>query len=95
MPKDLIYYERGKNRAPVVTVCLHISDESFTRGVAICSPKDNPCKKIGRAIAKGRALKAAKLMETTSNFSECFPILTSFEKRLVEKAIGVVDTCPC
>ena len=36
----------------------------LARGVAICNDKDNFNKKIGRAIAKGRASKALKTMKS-------------------------------
>lgn len=52
------YYLRDKQNRPVVTVCIVECGGKFARGVAICSPLDNPNKKIGRMIAEGRAFKA-------------------------------------
>ena len=52
------YYIRDKMKRPIITVCLLRRGEQLARGVAICSGSDNPCKRIGRAIAKGRAIKA-------------------------------------
>jgi hypothetical protein len=58
--KEVYYYESGENQRKI-TACLLVSDRDarlLARGVAICSEKDNFSKKIGRAIAKGRATKA-------------------------------------
>lgn len=41
---------------------LYDEDGSLlSKGVAACSPKDAPCRSTGRAIAVGRAMKAAGL----------------------------------
>jgi len=40
------------------TVCLLVGDDVFKPGVAVCSPKDQFNKRIGRNIAKGRAQKS-------------------------------------
>lgn len=46
---------------PAVTVCLiKIEENLYARGVAICSAKDNPCKKEGRAQALKVALEMKK-----------------------------------
>ena len=53
------YYLRDKAKRPLVTVCLAADTNGrFYRGVAICSPKDNPIKRVGRQIARGRVLRA-------------------------------------
>lgn len=52
------YFREGYTNAPVVTVCLVEKDNIVARGIAICSPKDRPCKKEGRRLARSRALKA-------------------------------------
>jgi hypothetical protein len=51
------YYMRDMFGEPRVTVCLiRLESECrYARGVAICSELDNFSKKIGRAIAEGRA----------------------------------------
>ena len=53
------YYLRDDANRPLVTVCLatDILGQHY-RGVAICSPKDNPVKRVGRQIAVGRVLQA-------------------------------------
>ena len=56
--KELYYYYRDKDRRPLVTVCLLVNGDEMARGVAICSPLDIPCKRTGRHIARGRAVKA-------------------------------------
>jgi hypothetical protein len=52
------YYFRDAMRHPGITVCLLKVGEQTSRGIAICGGYDQPNKKIGRAIAKGRAFKA-------------------------------------
>ena len=56
--KEYYYYIRSEHHAPIVTVCLVKTDTEVCRGIAICSNKDNPVKKIGRKLAKKRAMKA-------------------------------------
>lgn len=71
----VFYYLRGKSQTkkasgalaqgpPIVTVCLLIDKKDgktrVCRGMSICSPLDNPNKKIGKGIAFGRALEAFK-----------------------------------
>lgn len=54
--KTIIRYDRG---ARFVTYCKLVHKESMgivATGEAVCSLKEQPCKKIGRAIAIGRAL---------------------------------------
>ena len=56
------YYFRDEQKRPVQTYCLLFmggdTTGDYARGIAVCSKKDHPCKKIGRAIATGRALKS-------------------------------------
>lgn len=61
------YYVRDEKNAPIMTICLIVLDKeedyeykgcSYARGIAMCSPKDNPNKKIGRNIAFERAITA-------------------------------------
>lgn len=52
------YYLRDFENAPIVTVCIVRQGNYFARGVAICSLKDQPVKKVGRKIARDRALWA-------------------------------------
>lgn len=60
MEQTHFYYLRDKQNHPLVTVCLHKTDGTICRGIAICSPKDNPNKKTGKAISLGRAKQAMK-----------------------------------
>lgn len=90
------YYMRDDKKRPVQTYCLIINknnlDGEHARGMAFCSEKDQPCKKIGRAIASGRAVKALKEKHDLYDKSNklCVasykPILTDFEKHLLEKS---------
>ena len=61
--KEFFYYIRNANNEPIITVCLLLAKldnglHSWFRGIAICSPMDQPNKKIGRSIASGRAKSA-------------------------------------
>lgn len=60
------YYLRDRLQKPIVTICLLVDTESEqkARGIAICSVQDAPNKKVGRAIALGRALKALRAQKT-------------------------------
>jgi hypothetical protein len=45
----------------VATVCLLVDDSgTICRGVAVCSPKDQFCKKTGRGYARARAMSAQR-----------------------------------
>jgi len=53
------YYGRDQHRRPLVTVCiLEDANNNVGRGIAICSPADNPSKSAGRTLARDRAEKA-------------------------------------
>ena len=52
------YYLRDKENKPRVTICEEEVGGLKAVGIAVCSLKDNPCKKVGKAIAAGRAKKA-------------------------------------
>lgn len=56
--KEKYYYLRDKERKPLITVCLLYVSGHIARGVAICSPSDNPEKREGRRIAFKKAEKA-------------------------------------
>lgn len=99
---EKFYYIRDKENKPRITVCF-LKDEStgdFARGVAICSKRDNPCKRTGRNIARGRAIWALKNMgsnclvkrrEATFSYGNPFimkaaylPPLLPIEERLIQ-----------
>lgn len=56
--KTRYYYLRDSKNSPLVTICLIEKDNIVGKGVAICSMLDLPNKKVGRTIARGKALKA-------------------------------------
>ena len=61
--KAEVRYHKGRH-VPWVTSCHLVSAEGkvLASGLATCSAKDQPVRKIGRAMAIGRALKSyAKL----------------------------------
>ena len=92
--KEYYYYVRDIENKPRVTVCLMIDGEKISKGMAICCYKDNPCKKMGRKIARERA-KFAFLEERDvciTKRKELFlypfkanfmPILTEHEKKIL------------
>ncbi len=57
METEYFYHRDAQNR-PIVTGCMLKDGVRTAIGRAICSRLDNPSKKIGRAIAKGRATRA-------------------------------------
>jgi hypothetical protein len=58
--RPYFYYIRNSIGQKIFTVCLLVRMNDFVigRGVAVCSSLDQFDKKIGRAIAQGRARKA-------------------------------------
>jgi len=50
------YYLRDDKKQPMVTVCVVRIGSNYARGVSICSPYDQPNKKLGRKYARDRAL---------------------------------------
>lgn len=81
--KFYFYYDRDENYAPVRTTCLLVTENGeMAKGIAVCSPNDQPRKKIGRSISYGRAAKALRT-QTSKLFSNHNPILTEFEKKII------------
>jgi len=78
--KEKFYYHRDRENKPRVTVCVMESDvgNPIVQGVALCSWKDNPRKATGRAIARGRALKALYHLESNDRIlrDEAISVLT-------------------
>lgn len=59
MDNTIFYYLRDTvTNQPLVTICLYNENNTYYRGIAVCSPRDNPCKRVGRAIAWGRVQQA-------------------------------------
>lgn len=56
--KMFYYHLRNKEGRPLITVCVVRKGDDFARGVSVCSLLDMPVKKVGRRIARDRALKA-------------------------------------
>lgn len=57
------YFLRDKNNHPVITVCLIKYKDWFSRGLAICSKKDNFDKGDGKSIAWWRAQKGLSILK--------------------------------
>ena len=96
------YYLRDKQKRPTVTVCLVSGNRGLSRGIAVCSLRDHPVKKVGRALAKKRALQAywtkkntqyltskrAKLViMDTSSFGEGMPTWMGMPKSTFEPVL--------
>jgi hypothetical protein len=84
--KKIFWYGRGENNRPIITVCLMLNGTKWSRGVAICSMRDNPCKKTGRKISETRARWALenkknnceiKRMQAINPFLEVIDIVPS------------------
>lgn len=92
--------------SPDITVCLmphHFEAGAvmWARGIAICNPKDQFCRRTGRAIAKKRAFDAAEMMqcqkpihkETLSHVlkaQECNEVFRFFgEFSIVDNGLGL------
>lgn len=104
MRNEKYYYIRDERKRPIITVCLvraeRANGDDIARGIAVCSEKDSPCKKVGRAIAKARAIYALTsekdnlemnrswlpLLAFSFGFPKSYfnPKLTKYEKRLFE-----------
>jgi len=95
---DITTSPNGKGR-PIITFCL-IKDGTgnIGRGIAICSDQDQPCKKVGRGIAKTRALYA---LSSAKNGCKVFggsfykaaynPKVTEFELKLLGYSEDQID----
>lgn len=82
----LFYYIKDKENKPVITVCLIQDGSKWSRGIAICSKKDIPNKKIGRAIAEGRAQKALELFDSTLDAYCRYPINRKESRWVIQNA---------
>jgi hypothetical protein len=89
------YHIRDDDKKPIVTVCVVYSKSSghTRRGVALCSYKDQPNKRIGRDIAFGRAFASTTL---TDNYKiKRGDIREEAKKFLLENNITLKsDHCP-
>lgn len=109
--KEIYYYIRDKEKRPMITICLMKEDNyntlsnpyattygriNISKGVALCSEKDIPCKKVGRKIARERAFYALseerdscmvnreELIKLFPPFKSCYmPVLTEYETKLL------------
>lgn len=84
----ITYYIRDTENKPRITVAVEkiLDDDSgeyiLARGMALCSMKDNPNKKVGRNIAIGLLRKAMRNMKNCSQTSI-----------LRDEALEVLDSC--
>lgn len=74
------YYIRDDNNKPLITVCLLKGKNGIAKGIAICSPNDNPEKAKGKDEARKRAVKSY-LGKRTGDFIRS------------NRALETIDTC--
>lgn len=65
-------YFRDEHHAPRITLCRYENDGRVTYGWSICSPRDNPSKKTGKAIALQRAKHAFNSGDTFWEFPRIY-----------------------
>lgn len=95
-------YLRDENGHARITICLMMDGESgrVGKGVAICSPRDFPCKNTGRKIARDRAIAAIynktrdglpiQRDEAVITVHDCTDINDIFCLRRIRKALRVL-----
>jgi hypothetical protein len=54
-------------------------------GLAICNPKDQFCKKIGRSISEGRAKNKTYYFELSNDFKENIQIVRYFSEVIIRE----------
>lgn len=77
--KTKFYYFRDDNNHPIVTVCVMKYKENIARGISICNAKDNIDKKIGRRLAKRRAISAIYYKKTRLKIRKLDVLQTLFD----------------
>ena len=92
--KSYYYYERDEKRKPIITHCLLVDDGLVSKGIAKCSRKEMPSKKLGKEISQGRALQAmksgcsqmdkAKVFWKKLSHDLVFSHLTSIDKKILK-----------
>lgn len=78
MEDEKYYYIRDEKNRPVITICLMKDGNKISRGLSVCSEKDSPCKKVGRAIAKARAVYALNSEKNNLEMNRHFLPLIAF-----------------
>lgn len=61
-------YIRDSYNRPIVTRCLIITNKGLCLGQAFCHSKEQPVKKIGKAVALARAMTASSMSINTIKF---------------------------
>lgn len=87
--KTFFTYERDGQRRPMVTRCILVKDDKITFGQAMCSDKDRPVKKVGRAKAFGRAVRACERKKSeigTKNNISFFKYLNKVNDAVLNEA---------
>ena len=94
--KGIYYYKRDERNRPMTTICLMKEGVHISKGVAFCSEKDIPCKKVGRKIAEERAryallkhtdgciIRKTSYISMPDSFKSCYmPVLSDHEDKLL------------
>ncbi|MHC4315633.1 MAG: hypothetical protein ACYSW3_24580 [Planctomycetota bacterium] len=81
MQEAYYYIRHDHQNRPVITICLMYDGAVLCRGMAVCSPDDQPCKKTGRRIARDKCLRAFGLKKSGCQIKrgEAFGVLISIE----------------
>jgi hypothetical protein len=94
------YYTRHpETNAPIVTTCLLFAENGLVaRGVAfVNTDMDNPCKKVGRQIAEGRARSALKhqgdkfMINFPANVRKVLPEDMQFKAKFMPNSINDIE----
>jgi hypothetical protein len=82
--KEAYYYIRNRDNHPIITVCLAKQGQIVSRGMAVCSKKDNVCKKQGRKHARDKVLEAFGTKESGQCIvrQEAIDVLSSMASHL-------------
>jgi len=64
MQEAYYYIRHDHQNRPLITICLMYDGTYLCRGMAVCSPDDQPCKKDGRKHARNKCLRAFGLKKS-------------------------------
>lgn len=76
------------------TVVVGLKDGSLYAGVSVCSKKDSFNRKLGRAIASGRAVKLAKSMAPIRAFNDTVPTWINFNFVAMKAVDEIINSLP-
>lgn len=88
--KDIRFYYDRENYTKPTTICLIKVGDRYFKGIGLCNSKDQFIKRVGRAIALGRAIRALETdtYQTVTHMGEevlvslCDENILDFEEHL-------------